>query len=105
MHDSRIRGGSMPKLNGEFAVQPWNEDTYSEREGERKLTRATVGARLSGGIEGAAEVQWLMSYAADGTARYVGLQAVEGSIDGRDGAAVIETVGDFDGQRAAGTWT
>src|SRR3954465_10909031 len=95
----------MPKLKGEFTVQSWNEETYAEREGGRKVTRATVGAALSGGIEGAAEVTWLMSYADDGTARYVGLQVVEGTLDDREGGAVIESSGSFDGKRAQGGWT
>jgi Protein of unknown function (DUF3224) len=93
----------MPTLNGELTLSSWNEETYAERDGARKLTRSTVTQDLTGGIVGKAKVEWLMSYAEDGTARFVGLQEFEGAIDGREGSVVLESVGDFDGTEA--TWT
>jgi hypothetical protein len=93
----------MPKLNGEFTLSSWEEETYAEREGERKLTRATVTQDLAGDIVGKGQVEWLMSYGEDGTAHFVGLQQFEGVIDGREGSVVLETIGDFDGTEA--TWT
>ena len=93
----------MTKLNGEFTLSSWNEETYAEREGERKLTRATVTQDLAGDITGKGEVEWLMSYGEDGTAQFVGLQQFEGAIDGRRGSVVLETIGEFDGKQA--TWT
>ena len=41
-----------------------------------------------------------MSYQDDGDPRFVGLQRVEGTIDGREGSVGIQTVGDFDGKVA-----
>jgi hypothetical protein len=35
----------------------------------------------------------------------VGLQQLDGEIEGRAGSVVLDTVGDFDGKEAAGTWT
>ena len=93
----------MPKMNGEFAISSWDEETYAEREGERKLTRATVTQDLAGDVAGKGQVEWLMSYGEDGTAHFVGLQQFEGMIDGREGSVVLETIGDFDGTEA--TWT
>jgi Protein of unknown function (DUF3224) len=93
----------MPKLNGEFTLSSWEEDTYAEREGERKLTRATVTQDLAGEVVGKGQVEWLMSYGEDGTAHFVGLQQFEGVIEGREGSIVLETIGDFDGTEA--TWT
>jgi hypothetical protein len=93
----------MPKLNGEFTISSWDEETYAEREGERKLTRATVTQDLAGDVAGKGQVEWLMSYAEDGTAHFVGLQQFEGVIDDREGSVVLETIGEFDGTEA--TWT
>jgi Protein of unknown function (DUF3224) len=93
----------MTKLNGEFTLSSWKEETYAEREGERKLTRATVTQDLAGDVTGKGQVEWLMSYGDDGTAHFVGLQQFEGVIDGREGSVVLETIGDFDGTEA--TWT
>jgi Protein of unknown function (DUF3224) len=91
----------MTKLTGEFTVTSWDEETYAEREGDRKLTRATVTQDLDGDVTGKGRVEWLMSYGDDGTAHFVGLQVFEGVIAGRQGTAVLETTGDFDGAEAA----
>ena len=92
----------MTKLTGEFTVTAWDEEAYTEREGARKLTRASVTQDLRGDVAGKGQVEWLMSYAEDGTAHVVGLQVFEGVIDGREGTAVLQTIGEFDGKEA--TW-
>lgn len=92
----------MTKLQGEFTLSSWDEKTYAERGGDRKLTRATVSQDLAGDIVGKGQVEWLMSYGEDGTAHFVGLQQFEGEIDGRAGSVVLETIGDFDGNES--TW-
>jgi len=93
----------MPNATGEFEIQSWNEDTYQELKNGGKLTRATVTQAFTGDLSGAGDVQWLMSYQEDGTARFVGLQQFEGSMGGRDGSFVAESRGDFDGGAASGT--
>jgi hypothetical protein len=92
----------MTTLRGELTNTSWEETTYAERGGERKLTRAAVAQDLAGDIAGKGQADWLMSYAEDGTAHFVGLQQLEGLIDGREGSVVLETFGDFDGTEA--TW-
>lgn len=93
----------MAKLNGELTLSSWDEKTYAEREGDRKLTRATVTQDLTGDVTGKAQVEWLMTYGPDGTAQFVGLQQLEGVLDGREGSVVLESSGEFDGKEA--TWT
>lgn len=46
-----------------------------------------------------------MSYRADGSAHYVGLQRIEGSVAGRSGTLVIEATGAFGGASSSGAWT
>ena len=89
----------MATLNGAFKVASWNEDAYDEREGHR-LTRASVTQQFEGDIAGEGAAQWLMAYRSDGTARFVGLQLVDGTIAGRRGTFVLETAGEFDGRVA-----
>jgi Protein of unknown function (DUF3224) len=91
----------MTALNGELTNTSWEETTYAERGGDRKLTRAVVTQDLSGDIAGTGRAEWLMSYADDGTAHFVGLQQFEGRLAGREGSVVLETIGDFDGREAA----
>ena len=92
----------MAEAQGSFEVASWNEETYQERDGNGKLTRASVTQTFKGDIEGDGAVEWLMAYRPDGTAHFVGLQTVTGSIDARRGSFVLETIGDFDGKIA--TW-
>ena len=95
----------MTTASGAFQVAAWQEDTYEETGEGKGLTRAVVKLTFSGGIEGEASVQWLMAYRPDGTARFVGLARITGSVDGRSGSFVLENAGEFDGMVARGDWS
>ena len=90
---------------GTFKVEGWDEETYSERGEGRKLTRASVKQALSGDIEGAGRVEWLMCYQPDDTAEFVGLQCVDGKLGDRSGSFVMRSDGTFDGCEARGELT
>ena len=90
------------KIDGEFTLTSWDEETVVDREGDRKVTRADVTQELGGDLSGKGSVVWLMSYADDGTAHFVGLQHFDGTIGDRAGSVVLETTGDFEGGVA--TW-
>ena len=93
----------MTEARGSFELASWNEETYEELGDGAKLTRASVTQQFAGDIEGEGAVEWLMAYRTDGTAHFVGLQRIRGTIGKRKGAFVLETSGDFDGKTA--TWT
>jgi hypothetical protein len=95
----------MANFEGEFEVASWDEETYQKLEGERKLTRASVTQKFTGDLAGSGAVEWLMVYADDGKARFVGFQRIESTAPGRSGSVVIESNGKFDGKKAAGTWS
>jgi hypothetical protein len=95
----------MTHAQGKFDIASWDEEPYVEIDEARKLTRATVTERFSGDVEGDGSVQWLMFYRTDGTADFVGMQHVEGTLGGRKGSFVLETTGTFDGTKAAADWT
>lgn len=88
-----------------FQVASWDEDTYDELDTGRGLTQAVVSLTFSGTIEGHGSVRWLMAYRADGTASFVGLARITGSLDGRSGSFVLQNTGAFDGMVARGTWS
>jgi hypothetical protein len=94
----------MTDATGTFQVTGGGEDTYHEREAEPKLTRVSGTQRFTGDIEGDGSVEWLMCYLADGTARFAGLQRVEGSMGGRTGSFVMESIGGHDGNASKGVW-
>jgi hypothetical protein len=95
----------MPKATGSFRITSFSEDTYEDRGGGAKLTHAWGDQAFSGDIEGDGQVHWLMSYRPDGTATYVGLQRIKGSLGGRSGSFVIDASGGFDGAASRGTWS
>ena len=98
----------MATASGSFSVSSWKEDAYDEPEGPEgggKLTRATVELDFSGAVDGVAAVEWLMAYRVDGTAHFVGLARVRGSVEGRPGTFVLENTGEFDGMVARGEWS
>jgi hypothetical protein len=95
----------MTTYTGEFSIAAWDEDTYAEPGPERKLTEAKVSQEFTGDVSGSGEVRFLMCYDPDGTAQFVGLQKIDGTIEGRTGGFVLQTIGQFDGQVATATWT
>jgi Protein of unknown function (DUF3224) len=92
------------RADGTFTVTSWAEDTYQELDGKAKLTRATVGYRLSGDIDADATWTALMFYREDGTAEYTGLQYLTGQIAGQAGTCVMVADGSYAGGEARGTW-
>ena len=93
----------MPHVAGTFGVTGWDERTLIERP-PGKVSQASVTQDLSGDVQGVGRVEWLMSYRPDGTADFVGLQEISGTLDGRTGSFVVTSSGVFDGEKAEGTW-
>jgi hypothetical protein len=93
----------VPTASGTFEIIGMHEDPWHHGDGGPRLTRAGGTQRFSGDIEGNGVVEWLACYV-DGQARLVGLQRIDGSLAGRDGAFVIEATSDHDGKRSSGTW-
>jgi hypothetical protein len=94
----------MTTANATFTVQGWDEQTFEERD-PGKLTIASVQQAVTGDIEGASDVRWIMAYTADDAAEFVGVQSVTGSLAGKEGSFVLRSVGTFDGKTAAGDVT
>jgi hypothetical protein len=92
------------KATGQFKVKGGREETYADRSPGR-LTRAGGSQAFTGDITGAGRIEWLMCYRADRTADFVGLQEIDGTIDGRRGELVLTSTGSHDGVRSKGTWT
>jgi Protein of unknown function (DUF3224) len=94
----------MATANGEFEVGNMREETLAELPDGGKLTHAGGDQAFTGGLEGNGVVDWLMFYRADMSARFVGMNRFEGTLDGRKGTLVIEAIGDFTGQGSTGQW-
>jgi hypothetical protein len=78
-----------------FTVDDWNERPVLEADGTSKVTQATVAKTYTGGVEGSSTTEWLMAYADDGTASFVGLERITGRVGEDDGSVVLRHVGSF----------
>lgn len=87
---------------GTMTTLEWQETTWDGEPAADvpapKTTLASDTATIAGEIEGEVADRWLMSYAADGTARFVGLTRVTGTVAGRTGTFVLQHTGRFDGE-------
>lgn len=94
----------MPMVSGTFEVLGGGEEAYREDPDGPRLTHAKGTQRFGGGIEGTGSVDWLICYRPDKTARFVGLQRIDGRIGGRSGSFILEATSSHDGKSSTGTW-
>jgi hypothetical protein len=90
--------------SGKFSVTGGSEQTVREAPGELKLTRVAGTQRFGGTIEGAGSVDWVFGYRPDRTAVFAGFQRIEGSVAGRSGSFLLESIGEHDGKGSTGRW-
>ena len=91
-------------VSATFEVKDWVETSLDEVE-MPKVTRAVVAKTYSGDIDGTSTTEWLMSYAEDGSATFVGMERISGSVGGRDGSFVVKHDGKYEGGAAVGSLT
>jgi hypothetical protein len=78
-----------------FGIEGWDEQPTWEGEDGRKHTRATVTKRYRGDLDATGVMEYVMAYAPDGTATFVGLERVDGTLGGRSGSFVLRDAGEF----------
>ena len=88
-----------------FQITGWDEKTYQEIGGGAKLTNARVTQSYSGAIEGTSSIEYLMSYTIQGTASFVGLERVSGTVAGKSGTFVLQHAGSFSEGKARSSWS
>ena len=79
-----------------FDVTNWDEHEFDRHAGAGKLTRAKVTKSYKGDISAESLTEWLMSYSDDGTAWFVGLERIIGTVGEREGTLVVQHVGRFE---------
>jgi hypothetical protein len=88
-----------------FELTGWEENPYNELDDGTKFTRAHIGQRLAGDVEGELSSEVLMFYRADGTAVYTGLDHIVGRVGDRSGSFVLQSTGSYDKAAANSTGT
>lgn len=86
-----------------FTVTSWVEQPFEGETGGIKITQAVVSTSFVGDVTGVGSVIYIMKHQPDGTAKFIGLQQINGSIGGLNGSFAIEQTGYFDGKEAKGT--
>ena len=90
------------KLKGQLQVTAWQEDEIRTiDDGSSKITRVSIGYRMTGDVEGESISDAVMYYRPDGTASVAGIWQLTGSVAGRRGSLVFETTGGYDGSVAS----
>jgi hypothetical protein len=88
-----------------FKVDGWDEKPWDTEDGQPKMTRAEVAKSFDGDLQGTSKLQYLMTYRVDGTADFVAMERIRGSLGGKRGTFVLSHVGAFVDGAASGTWT
>jgi uncharacterized protein DUF3224 len=78
----------MTTTTGRFDLTSWVEEAYDDADGAR-LVKVRNTKTFEGGISGTSSTELLQAIAGDGGAAYVGMERVEGEIDGRKGTFVL----------------
>src|SRR3954463_395902 len=81
-------------MEATFEISSWDETPFEEWE-DGKLTRAVIAKTYSGDIDGTSALEYVMAYRPDGTAAFVGIERITGTVDGREGGLVLQGVGSF----------
>jgi hypothetical protein len=76
-------------IEARFEIARWDETPFEGGDDATKLTEALVSKRYEGDIEGTSTTKWLLAYAADKSAQYVGVEHITGMIGGKKGSIVL----------------
>ncbi len=93
------------RANSTFSVTAWDEQPWDEREGAPKMTKTAVEKSFQGDVEGNSHLEYLMAYRDDGSADFVGIERIDGTLGGRQGTFILRHVGVFIDGAASGTAT
>jgi hypothetical protein len=82
-------------IEATFAIDSWDETPFANSGNDPKVTEALVRKTYSGDIDGSSTTKWLMAYAPDNTATFVGIERITGMIGGKQGDLVVLHDGEF----------
>lgn len=90
---------------GQIEVHTYEPATYDNgTDGGPDLVEVHVTERFSGDIEGEGTVRFTQTAFADGSASFVGVERVTGTLGGRRGSFVLQDAGTLADSVVTGTW-
>jgi hypothetical protein len=81
--------GMSRHIEATFEIANWDETPFEDGNEATKLTEALVSTRYEGDIKGTSTTKWLLSYAPDKSALYVGIEHIAGTVGGMKGSLVL----------------
>jgi hypothetical protein len=96
--------GARTRANAVITVHKYEPAVYEEPAGGPVLTRIHVEESFSGDISGDGVVEFLQAGRADGSASFVGIERVTGTLGGRAGTFLLQDAGTVAGTVVSGDW-
>jgi hypothetical protein len=82
-------------IEARFEIASWDETPFEGGDNATKLTEALVAKRYDGDIKGTSTTKWLLAYAPDKSALFVGVEHITGTIGGKKGSVVLLHDGEY----------
>ena len=88
-------------IEARFEIASWDETPFEDGDDATTLSEALVAKRYEGDIKGTSTTKWLLAYAPDESAQFVGVEHITGRIGGKQGGMVLIHDGEYRGGVAA----
>jgi Protein of unknown function (DUF3224) len=95
---------SKTHATGRIEVKTWEPQPYDQVDDGPDLAEIHVTETFSGDIKGEGSVRFLQAVREDGTASFVGIERVIGSIAERRGSFLLQDAGTLEGNLVKGDW-
>ncbi len=92
------------RATGRIEVKTYEPQAYEEPADGPNLVEIHVTETFSGDIEGEGQVRFLQTVRKDGSASFVGVERVTGTLAGRRGSFVLQDAGTLEGSTVKGDW-
>ena len=92
------------RAEGRIEVKKYEPKNYEESGDGPKLAEINVVENFVGDIEGEGRARFLQAARADGSASFVGLERVTGTLAGRKGTFLLQDSGTLVGSAVSGEW-
>jgi Protein of unknown function (DUF3224) len=92
------------RATGKITVKSYEPAPYDEPADGPTLSRIHVEETFSGDIEAEGVVDFLQAQMADGSASFVGIERVTGSLGARSGSFLLQDQGTVSGSTVSGEW-
>jgi len=89
---------------GHIEVQTYEPKPYDESVDGPGLVEIHVTEKFTGDIQGDGAVRFIQAARKDGSASFVGIERVKGSLGGRKGTFLLQDSGTLVGQQVSGEW-